>query len=147
MEATKLLRRTINLAAAVIFVLGLLSFVGGRGKNISSDQDVRKIGMMSSDSLNPASIRSFYVELEDNLSSSINLSIQYGQDDNGRLLPIDAFSTQTGFSGGILWQSRSIHVRTSKDGLGFDYTVRGTLEWHMLGATLYTQTKTYTNIP
>ena len=147
-QAIKLISRHIGKATSVAFViLGLLSFGGKSGKIKDKNQEVKKLGMFSPDSLNLASVRMFSAELDDNLISHTDLLVNYGRSENGEFLPIDAFSVRNGLVAGIVWQPETIIVRKSLDSLNFNYTVTGTLEWKLLSATLYTQPKTYSNSP
>ncbi len=60
--------------------------------------------------------------------------------------PINAYSGTTGLVMGTKWKSQNINVLKTANDNKFKYVVYGVIEWKLLGATLYTQTKVYEGI-
>jgi hypothetical protein len=72
------------------------------------------------------------------------LDIKYGKDKQGQLnIPISGNSWTTGFVSGTNWKPSLIIVNRTDDNNKFEYSVHGTMEWKLLGATLYSQPKEY----
>jgi len=142
-RATKLLRENLGLFASILFVLGLLSFIGQSGKGNTVQNEIVKQGFVAQDHLDPASIKSITLTLEESLGNSTNLRIHYGKDSTGKMVPINAFSNRNGFVSGLEWVPQIILVKTTPDNTDFIYKIVGILRWKLLGSTVYSQTKRY----
>lgn len=104
-RATKLLRQELGLATTLFLVFGILSFVSrstdsptaGRGalKNTAQTWVFNPV-----DSLQQGTIRMVDINLEQTPLLTYGLSIRYGSTPTANR-PIDAYSTLTGFVGGI----------------------------------------------
>lgn len=150
-KAIKLVREKIGLFAAVFFVLGLLTFIGQSAKdNYSKEQNSNQLNswtFASVDSLKQYSISSLEIDLEKDLISKKYLGIIYGKDGQGQLnIPIRANSATTGLICGIIWKPISVVVNRTDDNNKFDYIVVGIVDWKLLGATIYTQSKRFDGI-
>ncbi len=80
-KATKLIRENVGLFASIIFVFGLLSFIGqsnndSDNKELNSNQ-IKSWKFNSEDSLNNAESYFLDIDLEKNLVSEFNLGIKY----------------------------------------------------------------------
>jgi hypothetical protein len=150
-KATKLIREKIGLFASIIFVFGLLSFIGhsnndNENKEPNSNQ-IKSWKFTSEDSLNRNATYSIDVDLEKTFVSKYGLGIKYGKDEQGQMnIPISASSSTTGFISGIDWKPISIIVNRTTDNNKFEYFVDGIVEWKLLGATIYSQHKEYKGI-
>lgn len=142
-RAAKLLRENSGLLASLLFGLGLLSFMGQSGKDKNAENQIIKQGFVAPDHLDPTSVKSITTTLEKSLGNSTDLRIHYGKDSTGKWVPIDAFSNRGGWVSGLQWVPRIILVNATADGDDFNYTVSGTLQWKLLGITLYHQVKGY----
>lgn len=101
----------------------------------------------SQDSIIQNTAISINIDLEKTLISTYNLSIQYGQNKTTKLnVPITASSSTAGFISGTKWRPISIIVNQRADNKTLEYQVYGTLEWKLLGATVYNQSKMYTGL-
>jgi len=148
-KATKLIREKVGLFASIIFVFGLLSFVGHSGndnKEPNSNQ-IKTWKFISEDSLKNNDSYLLYIDLEKTLVSKYDLGIEYGKDKQRQInIPISAYSSTTGFISGTNWKPVSIIINRTNDNNKFEYFVGGVVEWKLLGATIYSQPKEYKGI-
>jgi hypothetical protein len=147
-RATKLIRANLGLIASIVFVFGLLSFIGSSGNNNhntepnSSQSNVWKFA--SPDSLSSYRIQQINIDLEKHLISTYHLTILYGKDKNMNFnIPISALYATTGVNCGTSWQPNSIFVNRTADNNKFEYAVFGTITWKLLGATIFSQGKNF----
>jgi len=143
-DATKLIREKLGLLASLIFVFGLLSFIGhSNNDNDNIEPNTNRIkhwDFYSQDSIIQNTTDNIYINLEKTLISKYELGIQYGQKKTSKLnVPITAYSLTEGFISGTNWRPISIIVNQTDDNKNFWYLVYGTLEWKLLGATVYNQ--------
>jgi len=147
-KATKLIREKIGLFASIVFVFGLLSFIGqsnneSDNKKQNSNQ-IKSWKYNSEDSLNSTESYLLDINLEKNLVSELNLGIKYVRiKESLENIPISAYSSMTGFISGTSWQPKSIIVKRTNANDKFKYFVAGVLEWKLLGMTVYLQSKDY----
>lgn len=150
-KATKLIRERIGFLSAIIFVFGLLSFVGQSGNdNTNNEPDSNQIKtwkFSSADSLKRNESYSLNIDLEKTVVSTYGLGIIYGKDKQGqRNIPISAYSSTTGFIMGTHWKPVSIIVERTNDPDKFKYSVDGVVDWRLLGTTIYSQLKEYKGV-
>jgi hypothetical protein len=135
-KATKFLRQKLGMLAAMVFVLGLLSFTTS-SNNKSTEFKTWKF--VSADSINTNSF--LIAELNNNLISKYELGISYEKD--GLInIPVSASSTTNGFICGTNWKPHFINVQRTTNNK-FQYIVTGAVEWKLLGFTVYVQQKFY----
>ncbi|RIV21505.1 hypothetical protein DYU11_19070 [Fibrisoma montanum] len=150
-RATRLVREQFGLFTSIIFVFGLLSFISNSNddevnKEPNSSQ-IRTWKFTSEDSLSRNATYFIDVELEKTLISKYQLGIKYGKDRQGQInIPISGNSWTTGFVSGTNWKPSYILVDRTSDNTKFEYSVHGTIEWKLLGATIYSQPKKYKGI-
>ena len=147
-RATKLIREKFGLFASIVFVFGLLSFIGhSNNDNDNKEPNSNRIKtwkFVSEDSLNRNATYFIDINLEKTLVSKYDLSINYGKHNQGQLnIPISAYSSTTGFISGTNWKPISIIVNRTDDNNKFEYFVNGIVEWKLLGTTIYSQLKQY----
>jgi hypothetical protein len=151
LRGTKLIREKYGMFASVVFVFGLLSFAeqpnnGIDNKEPNSNQ-VKTWKFASADSLNRNATFLIAIQLEKTLVSTYQLGIRYGKDKQGQVnIPISADSWMTGFISGTHWKPSSIIVNRTDNNNNFEYFVEGIVEWKLLGATVYSQSKEYKGI-
>lgn len=150
-KATKLIREKIGLYASVIFVFGLLSFVGysnnGNDNKEPNSNQIKTWKFLSEDSLKNYDTYLLSIDLEKTLISKYSLGIKYGKDKQEQVnIPISAYSSTTGFISGTNWKPVSIIINRTNDNNKFEYFVSGVVEWKLLGATIYSQLKEYKGI-
>ncbi|MEO5948146.1 MAG: hypothetical protein ABIP79_15115 [Chitinophagaceae bacterium] len=144
-KATKLLREKLGLFTAIIFVFGLLSFIG-HSNNQNSNQ-IRTWKFTSEDSLKSNESYLLDIDIKKNLISKYDLLIEYGkaiQEDQN--IPISTSSSTTGFISGTNWKPLNIQINRTIDNKKFEYFVNGVIQWQLLGAIIFSQYKTYEGI-
>ncbi len=148
-KATKLVREKNGLFATIIFVFGLLSFIGhssddNENKEPNSNQ-IKTWKFANEDSLKVNGTDLLHIDLEKTLVSKYELGLKYGKDKERNLvIPISAYSSTTGFISGTNWKPFSITINPTNDKNKFEYRVLGTVEWKILGAAFYFEPKDYT---
>ncbi|MDO9375978.1 MAG: hypothetical protein Q7T76_16270 [Ferruginibacter sp.] len=150
-KATKLIRERMGAFASVVFVLGLLSFMGHSNNendnNEPNSNHIKTWKFTSLDSVDQNSTHILQVDLEKTLVCKYDLGIKYGKDKQGEInIPISAYSSTNGFISGTNWKPISILVNRTRDNNKFEYFVDGLVEWKLLGATIYSQLKVYKGI-
>lgn len=149
-KATKLLREKLGIFATIVFVFGLLSFVGN--SNIDDNREpnsnqVKTWKFTSEDSLDRNATFLTNLDLEKTFVSKYVLGIKYGKEMQGKMnIPISAYSLTSGFVSGTNWKLVSILINMTSDNNKFEYFVDGVVEWKLLGATIYFQEKEYTGV-
>ncbi|MFC3811431.1 hypothetical protein [Lacihabitans lacunae] len=148
-KATILLREKLGLFASVIFVFGLLSFIGhssndNENKESNSTQ-IKTWEFANGDSLKINGTDFLHIDLEKTLFSKYELRLKYGKDKERNLvIPISAYSSNSGFISGTNWKPFSININATNDKNKFEYMVLGIVEWKILGIAFYFEPKDYT---
>ncbi|WP_282334855.1 hypothetical protein [Pinibacter soli] len=147
-RATKLVREKWGLFASIVFVFGLLSFMGSSNNDKSNKEpnsnQIKTWKFTPEDSLDKKATFSTIVKLEQTLVSDYQLHVTYGQDQQKHLnTPISASAWRTGLVSGTNWKPEFINVNQTDDNTKFEYFVDGTVEWKLLGMTIYSQPKLY----
>lgn len=150
-KATKLVREKLGIFATIVFVFGLLSFVGNSnnddGNTEPNSNQVKTWKFTLEDSLDTNATFMTNLDLEKTLVSTYVLGIKYGKDTQGKMnIPITAYSLTSGFVSGTNWKPVSILINMTSDNNKFEYFVDGVVEWKLLGATIYSQEKEYTGV-
>lgn len=150
-NAAKLIKEKFGIIASVVFVFGLLSFVGHSDgeepNNRPNASHLQTWNLRTSDTKNEGYRYFLEIELEKTLISKYNLAIGYNKDSVGQnSIPISAFSRITGFQSGTNWKPVSIVVNQTTDSRTFEYEVDGTVGWKLLGMTVYHQPKHWKGI-
>ena len=145
-QAARLLKEQIGLYATVIFTFGLLSFVANSGKNkgsIGENQAVKKWTYFSRDSLRSGSLQSAHATIDKTWISEIELMVLFGSDkSSNQTVPVEAYSRWSGFVSGFDWEPVLISVDATA-GPENKYSVVVILHWKLLGASVYSQLRTY----
>lgn len=148
-KLVKVARNHIGGFATIVFVFGLLSFVGGP----KSDSNAVKVNQTKTfefalkDSIELNSGKFSHVILENNWVTKYDLFLNSGKESTSQKnTPISAYSGTTGLVMGTNWKPQNIEVLKTSDNNKFKYVVHGIVEWKLLGATLYTQSKVYQGI-
>jgi hypothetical protein len=147
-RATKLVKEKFGVLAAVVLVFGLLSFISNSNKDDNDHQSnsnqIRTWEFNSRDSVDINSTRFMQIALEKTLVSKYELGIKYGKQKEGQInIPLSANSWTTGFMSGTNWKATSIIVNKTNENNRFEYHVTSTVEWKLLGITIYSQPKVY----
>lgn len=147
-KATKLLRDKVGFLSSFIFILGLFLFIvhsnNNRDNKKSNSNQIKTWQFASEDSLSRNATFLLELDLEKTVLATYTLGISYGKDQLQQMnIPISAYSSTSGFISGTNWKPISIMVTNTSDNNKFIYRVDGVMEWQLLGATIYSQTKTY----
>jgi len=138
-KATKLIREKLGLFASIVFLLGLLSFVG--------DTNNQKLGENFNFQFDKEKDQDYYdkriasATLDNNLIFSVHLSIIYKKAGDSLITPTSANSSMSGLVAGHRWKVQNI--TTSTEGKAINYVVNDLVEWKLLGWNIYTQRKVY----
>lgn len=139
-NAIKLVRQKMGLLAAIVFVIGLLSFCRSSDDNNKKE---KSWNFSSSDSLVQSTEQSLDVPLEKTIISKYQLKIIYTRNQQNINVPQSAFLVTNGFICGTNWIPESINVYKTNDNNKFKYHVYGIVEWKLFVGTVYTQRKEY----
>jgi hypothetical protein len=147
-KATKIIREKWGIAAAIVFVFGLLSFIGQpNSNNDNSEPNSNKTNIWkfaSLDSLDKGSNAYTIMDLENTLVSKFSLGIQHGKDMQlKKTIPTSANTHINGFISGTSWEPTSIIINPTNDNQKFTFEVDGKLNWKLLGLTVYSQSKNW----
>ncbi|GAB4020879.1 hypothetical protein [Spirosoma koreense] len=148
-RATKFIRENIGRLASLVFVVGLLAFVGNSGRNrttgYNSTNSVKKWEFNSRHNAVDTTLKFAPATIDKTLLSEIDLVVLYGREKASvRWVPIEATSTKAGFASGHVWTPTRIIVDSKPQTGKFMYAVDGLLDWTLLGVPIYTESKTYT---
>jgi hypothetical protein len=150
-NATKLIKEKFGVLTSIVFVFGLLSFVG-RSNNDKDNKEpnsnqIKTWKFNSIDSLDKSSNVYMDIDLEKTLISKYSLGIGYGKDKQlQNNIPTSANTWTTGFESGTSWKPISIIVNRTDDNNKFEYEVDGTIKWSLLGMKIYSQPKHWKGI-
>lgn len=148
LKQQNLFGKKIGLFASIVFVFGLLTFIGQSNKESDNKEQnsnqIKSWKYNSENSMNNAESYFLDIDLEKTLVSEFNLGIKYVRiNESQENIPISAYSSMTGFISGTSWQPKSIIVKRTNANNKFNYFVTGVLEWKLLGMTVYLQSKDY----
>lgn len=148
-KLVKVAKKQIGGFATIVFVFGLLSFVGGS----KSDSNTAKFCQSEmfkfalEDSLEQNSGKFSHIVIANHLVTKYDLGLSYGKETTSKSnTPISAYSGTTGLVMGTKWKPLNINILKTTENNKFRYVVYGIVEWKLLGATLYTQSKVYQGI-
>jgi hypothetical protein len=145
----KLARNHVGGFATIIFVFGLLSFVGGSksDSNLAKFSQIKTFNFALEDTLEQNSGKFSHLILENHWVTKYDLGLNYGKETTSQNnTPISAYSGMTGLVMGTNWKPLNINILKTTENNKFRYVVYGIVEWKLLGATLYTQSKVYQGI-
>ena len=144
-RATRLIREKYGMLLAVIFAIGLLSFVGAGTNDADGEAGKRKTGSwnLADHDNHLAGQRTGIVDimLDENLINKTRLTISYTKSPEGIASPYEGSIVTLGFIAGTRWRPILIDVKKTDEDNKFSYRVRGILEWKLLSATIYSQMK------
>ena len=145
-KLVKVAKNQIGGFAAIVFVFGLLSFVCGSKSDINENKlsKTETFNFALEDSLEQNSGKFSHVILENNFVTKYDLFINSGKEiTSQKNTPISAYSGTTGLVMGTKWKPQNINVLKTADDKILKYVVYGIVEWKLLGAKVYTQSKVF----
>ena len=117
-KVIKLVREKMGLFVTLFFVFTLLSFIGNDNKDMyskSGKSDQTETWHNSTkDSITFFIDDIQHIKIEDNLVTSYYLEVLYGKDSIDNVIPLSAFTTTNGLSGGTKLIPKSIQIYKSK---------------------------------
>lgn len=141
-KAAKIIRENLGGWATLVFVLGLLSFMGKK----EEDNSFKTFNLQEEkkDTVQNYVGNSYGkdVLLEDNLATQIRAYISYGEDKTGKKL-LKAMASRDGFVSGTSWKPSFFNVSKLDNKDNYEYQVIGSMEWKILGIKLYTESKEF----
>ena len=148
-RATKLVREKFGLFTSLVFVLGLLSFMGNSNNNNrqTNSGQLKIWSLPSNDSSNKNATFSSFIVLEKTWISQYEVMVGFHKDEKEQLFtPVDAYFSTSGLISGTTWKPLRIEVNKTKNDNEFEYFVTVTVEWKLLGFSIYSQQKDYSGI-
>ena len=150
-NATKLIKEKLGALTSIVFVFGLLSFIGRSNTDTDNKEpnsnQIKTWKFNSLDSLDKGLNFFIDIDLEKTLISKYSLGICYGKDKQlQNNIPTSANTWTTGLESGTNWKPISIFVNRTDDNHKFEYEVDGTIRWSLLGMTIYSQRKNWKGI-
>jgi hypothetical protein len=138
------IREKLGALAALVFLFSLFSFAfpKNKPKNNFDKFDLQNKGKLEFKHEIYDGIESSIVNLEKNLFSEIQLSIQYNKEKND-VKPIEAFTSRTGLVLGIKWNPKAIELHRIEKTKSYTYKVVGIKEWSILGLGVYNEFKRF----
>ena len=153
-NATKLIKEKFGVLTSIVFVFGLLSFIGQSNTDKDNKEpntnQIKTWKFNSADSLNKGPdvfMDIVDIDLEKTLISKYSLGISYSYNKQSQInIPLTANTWVTGFESGTSWKPISIIVNSTDDNQKFKYEVAGTIKWNLLGMTIYSQSKNWKGV-
>jgi hypothetical protein len=142
-KSTKLVREKLGMFAAIVFVLGLLSFLAGPEEKSIIDKNF-------GDSNQPQATKAFNgdggsfsttLKLEDNLATSISLYVIAGIKD-GKISVQSANCYRDGFVSGSTWDVKSLTILKNHDNI-FTYDISAIKKWKILGIPFFSENQEF----
>ena len=142
-NAAKLVKNTLGLFAAMVFVLGILALNCNSGKKSNDSNQMAKwyinkdTGFVSKSSVD--------IRIDKNLMYTINIGILYGNTSNSKIpVLLEAYPIVSGTFIGTDWYVQHISIYPTNNASRFKYLVTGITEWKLLNAVVSSQGKSYT---
>ena len=139
----KIINEKIGMLASFIFVIGLLSFISKRNEKNLADKNIDILNQTNPKKAFNGNSFFQHVNLEDNLTSKIGLSILVGEKEM-ELIILNANCYRSGFISGTHWNVENIEIDKSKNKKYCTYLIKGIMEWKIIGITIYSEHKTFT---
>ena len=141
-KAVKLVRYQLGSLAAIVLVIGLLSFIGRSSEDESDNELQAEIPMEFADA---STTRLYNVVIEETLTQDYHLYINFSQEESSSgYVTANVSSFVTGFTSGTSWEPHMFIANTEESKRTIEYTIDGTVDWLLLGVKLYSEPKTYT---
>ncbi|UFH55992.1 hypothetical protein [Spirosoma sp. KNUC1025] len=142
-RAAKLIQANLGFLASVVFIFGLLSLASDSNNETNANSStVKKWNFANKQAVETLTSKYAHITLDQTWTTTTSLAIQFGREKiTKKLLPTEAYSSLTGFVGGYVWEPEALLVGIKAEQL--TYLIDGTLEWKVLGMTVYNQHKRY----
>lgn len=142
-QAVKVIRENLGGMAALILVLGLLSF---KVKSKDENDKIKTFDLQNvSQKTAPDKIEgNTYLKekkLEENLLTDFHMLIKFGEDNNEIKL-LTAYVNRTGIEMGTEWKPSTVFLNKVHTNL-YEYHISGSIDWKISGIKFYTQAKEF----
>jgi hypothetical protein len=142
-KVTKIVRENLGIFATLIFVFGLMSFIGNQ-KEENTENKIFNLQYETEKSEHNKFDGNTYLRekiLENNLMTDIHISISFGENSIEKKL-LTSYVYRNGFVSGTDWKTSNINV-SKLDNNNYQYNVTGTIDWKILGIKFYTELKEF----
>lgn len=139
---TRLINKRVGTIPAVLFVVFSLSSISSISSANTEMKDKTIIFNTTDSHAYTPKLKA--ITIDENMLSKILFLIDYQYNTTKTtLIPLRAYTSQSGFIGGIQWVQNDIQInKTSANTIS--YQVRGEYSWLILGRNIYKQAKNYT---
>jgi hypothetical protein len=149
-KAAKLIREKLGLVATLVFVTGLLSFLSVKN-NISGNIEAPKHNgqqphfvFKATHEIEPHSSAYGNKEIDSYVGTTINMEIVFGKELlTAKMVAVSAYFDMSGLLGGHVWSPHTASIKPTSNPSIFNYKVRGSLKWLLLGLPVFSQSKMY----
>lgn len=142
-KAVKVIRENLGGIAALVLVLGVLSFkVNSKDENNKFKTfDLQNVSQKMESEKFKGSTYFKDIKLEQNLLTDFHVLIKYGEDNNEIKL-LTAFVNRTGIEMGTEWKPSTVLLNKLHNNL-YEYNISGSIDWKILGIRFYSQFKEF----
>jgi hypothetical protein len=144
-KATTLVKVNIGKPAALLFAVGLLSFLAVPDRK--QNTEFIDLSLPETPAVNSSSneiMNTIHVTLQDNLVSDFDLYIIYKRKSPDFINePVKVYSSSIGLACGINWIPSQYLVEKTPGNKEFSYLITGAIEWKILRFTIFSQQKSY----
>jgi hypothetical protein len=142
-NAVKVIRENLGGIAALVLVLGLLSF---KMNSKNENDKIKTFDLQNiSQKIEPENFKgnTHFNEkkLEGNLLTDFHMLIKYGEDNNEIKL-LTAYVDRIGIEMGTEWKPSTVFLNKVHNNL-YEYHISGSIDWKILGIRFYTQSKEF----
>ena len=141
----KIIREKRGIILALFLSFLLFSFVFRKEKVDNNITRTSRFTTDSKDNIYPGKGVSDFKKLEEMPLSDVELYSFWGfSKEKNEYIPIDATVSFSGFTSGHQWKTSHISIDKEAAKSGYEYTITGSVEWSILGFSVYTQPKQFT---
>ncbi|RPD48282.1 hypothetical protein [Paracnuella aquatica] len=150
-RATTVIREKIGGLAALVFVIGLLSFAN-RNKDLDStlvpnQQYPNSFVQQTNRDVLPKSEASAQVVIADYVGTDLHMSVGFSRTGTQQAMAATrVYFSFEGMVGGHQWQPREVSFNRNAENGTINYAGNGLLKWCILSIPVYTQNKSFTGV-
>lgn len=146
---TRLINKRIGTFPALIFIVAIIGNINSVSSTSPSEH--KTVVLNSADNTGYSTELKNIVRTEklknvtlaENKLVELKLAIHYRYDSTKKsIIPLNAYTTRSGFVGGINWELDNISVHKTANNT-YSYYVHGLYDWRILGLKIYTQSKSF----
>lgn len=144
-KSSILIKQKLGALASIVFVFGFLSFIGRPNVDHISNTSGQSLKWEAKSPYNIENGNNFskMIDLDKTLVSKYSQDIYFGREVGTlKYIPTNAWTSASGLVSGTRWKPIYINVEPTEPNT-IKYAVTGTIQWHLLGITFYTQIKNW----